>query len=114
MIAEPIGRGDVVWASMDPTLGHEQAGDRPHLVLSTPRHHRAFRVVIAVPLTTSARDWPTRVEVRPGSYAIVEQPRTLSLPRIRKVEAAGLTGPADQVGQILARLVMGPAGRSGR
>ncbi|CAN5753619.1 hypothetical protein BH20ACI4_BH20ACI4_05500 [soil metagenome] len=29
-----ILRGDIIWANLDPTLGHEQAGSRPVLVLS--------------------------------------------------------------------------------
>lgn len=29
-----ILRGDIVWANLDPTLGHEQAGSRPVLILS--------------------------------------------------------------------------------
>lgn len=29
-----ILRGDIYWANLDPTLGHEQAGRRPVMVLS--------------------------------------------------------------------------------
>ena len=29
-----ILRGDVIWADLDPTKGHEQAGLRPVLILS--------------------------------------------------------------------------------
>ena len=29
-----ILRGDIVWANPDPTLGHEQSGSRPVLILS--------------------------------------------------------------------------------
>ena len=29
-----ILRGDIIWANLDPTLGHEQAGSRPVLILS--------------------------------------------------------------------------------
>ena len=29
-----ILRGDIYWADLDPTLGHEQAGRRPVMVLS--------------------------------------------------------------------------------
>ncbi|GGM09404.1 type II toxin-antitoxin system PemK/MazF family toxin [Promicromonospora citrea] len=79
-----VQRGDVIWLSMDPTVGREQAKHRPHLVLSSARQHRAMRLAIVVPLTSADKPWPTRVEVTPGSYAICEQPRTVSLERVTR------------------------------
>ena len=52
---QQIARGDVVWASMDPTIGREQAKHRPWLVLSEPALHRARGLLIAVPLTHTDR-----------------------------------------------------------
>ena len=86
---EPICRGDIVWGSMSPTVGHEQGGHRPHLVLSDEDLHRSRRIAIVVPLTTRARPWPTRVELSKGSYAVGEQPFTMALERITKVEHTG-------------------------
>ncbi|MDR0481659.1 MAG: type II toxin-antitoxin system PemK/MazF family toxin [Cellulomonadaceae bacterium] len=86
---DTIRRGDVVWASLSPTQGREQGGHRPHLVLSDERLHRTRGIVIAVPMTSKARPWPTRIPVGPNSFAISEQPRTLSLDRITKVEHTG-------------------------
>lgn len=74
---------------MDPTYGHEQAGHRPHLVLSGERLAQTMGLVIAVPMTSVRRPWATRVRLRDGSYAIGEQPRTFSVSRITKVENAG-------------------------
>ncbi len=34
---DQITQGQIVWLSMDPTRGREQAKHRPHLVLSLPR-----------------------------------------------------------------------------
>lgn len=88
-MTEPIRRGDVVWASMSPTVGHEQGGHRPHLVLSDERLHRTRRIAIVVPMTTKPRPWPTRITLSDGSFAIAEQPITISLDRITKIEHAG-------------------------
>ncbi|MDR1768844.1 MAG: type II toxin-antitoxin system PemK/MazF family toxin [Propionibacteriaceae bacterium] len=85
-MADIPGRGDVVWLSMDPAQGHEQRGHRPHLVLSDERLARTMGLVIAVPMTSSHRPWATRVEMAPGSYAIGEQPRTVSTARITKTD----------------------------
>jgi mRNA interferase MazF len=84
-----IARGDIVWASLDPTVGREQARHRPHLVLSDDVQHRALRLVIAVPLTSVPRSWPTRVQLAPDSFAICEQVRTFAMERITRVEATG-------------------------
>ena len=84
-----VQRGDVIWLSMDPTVGREQAKHRPHLVLSNARQHRAMRLAIVVPLTSTDKPWPTRVQVAAGSYAICEQPRTVSLERVTRHDATG-------------------------
>lgn len=87
--ADQIQRGDVVWASMSPTIGHEQGGHRPHLVLSDARLHRMRGIAIVVPMTSRARPWPTRVQLGEGSYAIAEQPLTMSIDRVTRVEHTG-------------------------
>jgi len=47
-----ILRGEVYWANLDPTKGHEQSGQRPVLVLSQDIFNERSGVVIAVALTS--------------------------------------------------------------
>jgi mRNA interferase MazF len=47
-----ILRGDILWADLDPTLGHEQSGRRPVLVLSEDVFNARSGTVIAVPVTS--------------------------------------------------------------
>lgn len=98
-------RGDIVWASLNPVQGHEQAGHRPHLVVSRRQYQEAFGMLVVVPMTHSPRDWPSRIEIEPGSYAICEQPRTISVARITKVETRGLVDHADQAAAIISRII---------
>lgn len=84
-----LRRGDVAWLEMKPAHGHEQGGHRPHLVLTDDQFHDLRRMAIVVPLTTAHRRWPTRVPIGENSYAICEQPRSVSLERITKVESTG-------------------------
>lgn len=85
-----IGRGDVVWASMDPTIGREQARHRPWLVLSEPPLHRARNLLIAVPLTHTDRGWSTHVNLTPGettaTVAMCEQVKSMSITRVTRVD----------------------------
>lgn len=84
-----LDRGDTIWLEMHPTKGHGQAGHRPHLVLTDRRFHELRRIAITVPLTTAKREWPTRVAIGANSQAICEQPRSVSLERVIKVEKTG-------------------------
>lgn len=45
-------RGDIYKASLDPTVGHEQRGHRPLLVVSTEEFNRATRLPVVLPITT--------------------------------------------------------------
>lgn len=47
-----ILRGDVLWADLSPTQGHEQSGKRPVLILSHAPFNAKSGTVIAVTLTS--------------------------------------------------------------
>lgn len=47
-----ILRGDIVFADLNPTLGHEQSGNRPVLILSHDTFNQNSGTVIAVALTS--------------------------------------------------------------
>ena len=47
-----ILRGDVLWADLSPTQGHEQSGKRPVLVLSHAPFNAKSGTVIALALTS--------------------------------------------------------------
>lgn len=82
--------GDIYWVKPDPTIGSEQAGRRPGLVISADEAIEAIRTVVTVvPLTTRRRDWVTRVPVtgpevglQEPSWGICEQVRTVSVDRV--------------------------------
>lgn len=100
-----INRGDVVWAEIAPAHGREQRGHRPHLVLSDDRLHRTRRIVIALPMTSKPHPIPTHHEIADGSFVICEQPRSLSLDRITKVDPTRYD--TTTVVRILNRLIGG-------
>lgn len=84
-----ILRGDVRWARLGATTGHEQAGDRPVLVLSHDVFNARSGTVIAVALTSQrpAAGFPLTLELTSGklpkrSWAKISQVRTLSAERI--------------------------------
>ena len=54
-------RGDVVWISMNPRTGHEQAGRRPALVLSPGAYNGKVGLAILCPITSRVKDYPFEV-----------------------------------------------------
>ena len=86
-----ILRGDVVWAELDPTQGHEQSGRRPVLVLSQDVFNERSGTVIACALTSQEprADFPLTLELTgtnlpKRSWVKISQIRTLSVQRLGK------------------------------
>ena len=57
---------DLVWTDFDPTLGREQAGRRPAVVLSPAQFFENTGFVIVCPITSPLRPFPTSVVLPPG------------------------------------------------
>src|SRR5664279_5619232 len=84
-----ILRGDVRWADLNPVRGHEQAGERPVLVLSHDVFNERSGTIIAVALTSQEprAGFPLTMEIKAQglpkrSWAKISQIRTLSTDRI--------------------------------
>ena len=59
-------RGDVVWITMQPTLGHEQTGRRPALVLSPAAYNSRVGLAILCPVTSQLKGYPFEVPLPDG------------------------------------------------
>jgi mRNA interferase MazF len=59
-------RGDVLWLSLSPTLGHEQGGRRPVIVLSPVLYNRRAGLLLACPITSRAKGYPFEVPIPAG------------------------------------------------
>ena len=54
-------RGDIVWITLDPYKGHEQAGRRPSLVLSPKTYNGRVKLALICPITSHAKGYPFEV-----------------------------------------------------
>jgi len=86
-----ILRGEIRWADLNPVRGHEQAGERPVLVLSNDVFNERSGTVIAVALTSQEprAGYPlthelTAAKLPKRSWVKINQIRTLSTERIGK------------------------------
>src|ERR1700722_8519671 len=86
-----ILRGDIIWANLDPTMGNEQTGKRPVLILSHTIFNEKSGTVIAVALTSQPQKagFPLTLELKGKQYpkpswVKISQIRTLSILRLSK------------------------------
>ena len=59
-------RGDVVWMTFDPRLGHEQSGHRPALVLSPESYNRKTGLAVFCPVSSRPKGYPFEVAIPDG------------------------------------------------
>ncbi|APT33913.1 regulation and Cell signaling [Methylobacterium phyllosphaerae] len=64
--AEPLEAGALVWVDLRPSLGREQDGVRPAVVVSNKDFHRLNATAIVCPITGNVKPWPTKVILPPG------------------------------------------------
>ena len=86
-----ILRGDIFWANLNPSIGHEQAGLRPVLILSRDVFNKYSGTVIAVVLTSQPPKaaFPLTLELNDSKlpkkfWVKISQIRTLSNKRLGK------------------------------
>ncbi|HEY5665627.1 MAG TPA: type II toxin-antitoxin system PemK/MazF family toxin [Gammaproteobacteria bacterium] len=107
-----ILRGDIRWADLNPTVGREQSGRRPVLILSQDIFNRRSGTVIAMAVTSQAQragfplSWElTRTKLPKRSWVKISQIRTLSVDRVgRKIgraEPEALSRIVDGLNEII-------------
>ena len=101
-----ILRGEIVWAELDPTLGREQAGHRPVLVISHDVFNERSGTVIAMAITSQPQraGFPLSVELgeRKSPEALLGQNQSDSHsfhPAAGRESRSGLTRGARAVGR---------------
>lgn len=99
-------RGDVVWISLNPQAGHEQAGRRPALILSPADYNGKVGLALLCPITNQAKSYPFEVAVPSGlgvtGVILADQIKSLDW-RVRRAEwLASL--PESTVDEVLAKL----------
>lgn len=74
-------RGDIILLSLDPTLGHEQAGARPAVVLSPDLYNKASGLCLVCPITSQVKGYPFEVPLegtrKTTGVALADQIRSI-------------------------------------
>ena len=114
MISPEPSRGDVWFVNFDPTIGHEQTGARPALVVSVDKfNHGPAGLVVALPITSKDKRQPMHVPVRPPngglsrlSFITCDNIRAVSKQRLRRFCGAVSPATMDEV-EMRIRVLLG-------
>ena len=106
-MAVVVKRFDVYLVNLDPTVGAEIQKTRPCLIISPDEMNSSIQTAIIAPMTTKARNYPTRVSCRfeeKDAHIVLDQLRTVD--KARLINRLGHITPATQkrVLSVLAEL----------
>ncbi len=99
--------GDLVWTDFNPTLGREQAGRRPALVVSPAAFAQNTGFVLVCPITSRVRPFPTSVVLPDGlpiaGEVLLSHLRSLDA-LARPIRPAGGAVPPETAAEVRAKL----------
>lgn len=106
MVSYVPERGDLVWLSFSPQVGHEQAGRRPAAILSPASYNGRVGLAIVCPITNQSKGYPFEVRLPAGvgitGVILADQVRSVDW-RGRQAERAGKL-PDDALQEVLKKL----------
>ena len=99
-------RGDAVWVTLQPQVGHEQRGRRPALVLSPAAYNRRVGLALLCPITSQVKGYPFETALPPGfavsGVVLSDQVKSLDW-RARRARLIGPV-PSRVVDEVLVKL----------
>jgi len=98
--------GDVVWITLTPQAGHEQAGRRPAVVLSPKNYNGKAGLAILCPITSQVKGYPFEVSLPadlPVAGAILSDHLKSLDWRARNAELICIL-PAETISEVLQKL----------
>jgi mRNA interferase MazF len=100
------GCGDVVWISLNPQAGREEAGRRPAVVVSPQSYNGKVGLAILCPVTGQVKGYPFEVLIPTGLVVtgaiLSDQVKSLDW-RARKAELI-CTLPSETISEVLEKL----------
>jgi len=106
-----LSPGDLVSVLLNPSEGSEQKGLRPCVVVSPKSLNENLSICTVIPLTTSLKNWPTRVEANfdgVQGQAAIEQIRTISQTRIKKKQGSIPQNVLDEIRLVIRQTFTEP------
>jgi len=104
-----IRQYEYYWIDLDPTVGSEMKKRRPCLVVSPVEMNKGLKTVIVAPLTSTEKQYPTRVmtkvEDRTG-WIVLDQLRCVDQSRLVQKIGNADKGTIGEVKRILKEMLV--------
>ncbi|MBU7007380.1 type II toxin-antitoxin system PemK/MazF family toxin [Phosphitispora fastidiosa] len=91
---------EIFWVNLDPTMGSEIKKTRPCLIISPDEMNRHLNTVLAAPMTTKTKNYPTRIKVN-----FAGKTGWIALDQIRCIDKIRLVNKAEELDQDTITLV---------
>ena len=78
----------IILVNLDPTIGSEMKKTRPCVIISPDEMNKYLQTIIVAPMTSSSKNYPTRVEVKHNHtkvWVVIDQIRTIDRKRVAKI-----------------------------
>ncbi len=99
-------RGDIVWITLNPQAGHEEAGRRPAVVVSPRSYNSKVGLGLFCPVTSQVKGYPFEVSLPAGlpisGVVLADQVKSLDW-RARKAEFAARL-PSEASAEVVGKL----------
>jgi mRNA interferase MazF len=104
-------RGDIVWIDFPKRRGHEQAGHRPAVILTSQAFNDRTSLMLCCPITTKVKGYPFEVPFAAERFrgaVLADQAYTFDW-RARRAKPVGHIGEAAlvRVGELVSILAQG-------
>lgn len=78
----------IILVNLDSTIGSEMKKTRPCVIISPDEMNKYLQTIIVAPMTSSSKNYPTRVEVKHNhtkGWVVIDQIRTIDRKRVAKI-----------------------------
>lgn len=100
---------EILFVNLDPTVGAEVKKTRPAVVVSPDEMNRYLRTVIIAPITSSIKNYPSRVGIelqnRPGQI-MLDQIRAIDKTRLTRKVGKLNSAQAEEVKRIIREMLV--------
>ena len=85
-----VKKFDIIWVNLDPSIGSEIQKIRPALVISPDEMNKYLSTVIISPITSSIRDYPSRVFCN-----VKNKQGQIAIDQIKAIDKSRISGYID-------------------
>lgn len=95
-----IDQYEIYWVNLDPVIGREMKKTRPCVILSPNEMNTNLGTIIIAPLTSTIRNYPTRIKVMLNNKA-----GTIALDQIKTIDKVRLKNKIGKINTLTISLV---------